>query len=109
MGRKERKAVDAGRSRLGGEIPLFSDRYREQRRLAANWLAFSHGRAALAWLIERKKPKAALICAYTCPSVPAFLRRSGLAVSFFDVGTAPDEVVALAKRSRGPCLVLIPA
>jgi hypothetical protein len=96
-------------SRLGGELPLFADRLGERRALARNWLAFSHGRAALAWLIERRKPKSALVCAYTCATVSAFLRRAGVTPSLFDVGASAEDVVALAKQMPAPRLVLLPA
>jgi hypothetical protein len=96
-------------SRLGGELPLFADRLGERRALARNWLAFSHGRAALAWLIERRKPKSALVCAYTCPTVPAFLRRAGVTPSLFDVGASAEDVVALTKQMPAPRLLLLPA
>ena len=81
-------------SRLGGELPLFTDRLGERRTFAPSWLAFSHGRAALAWLIERRKPKSALICAYTCPTVPAFLRRRDVPPSLFDAEHMSDAPVA---------------
>lgn len=96
-------------SRLGGELPLFTDRLGERRTFAPSWLAFSHGRAALAWLIERRKPKSALICAYTCPTVPAFLRRRDVPPSLFDAGASVQEVIALAKQLPSPRLILLPA
>jgi len=96
-------------SRLGGELPLFADRLGHRRAWAPNWLGFSHGRAALAWLIERRKPKTALICAYTCPTVPAFLRRAEVAPFLFDVGASVQDIVALAANLPAPRLVVLPA
>jgi hypothetical protein len=96
-------------SRLGGELPLFADRPGKRRVWAPNWLGFSHGRAALAWLIERRRPKSALICAYTCPTVPAFLRRAGVAPLLFDVGASAQNIVALAEQLPAPRLVMLPA
>jgi len=95
--------------RLGGELPLFSDRFGQRYAWPSNWLAFSHGRAALAWLIERRRPKSALICGYTCPTVPAFLRRSSIEPLLFDVGTSLEEIVTLASRLAAPQLVIFPA
>lgn len=98
-----------GLPRLGGELPLFADRYGARRDWAPSWLAFSHGRAALAWFLKARKPKSALICAYTCPIVPAFLRRMKIEPELFDVGATLAEIVALAKRLPAPRLVILPA
>ena len=77
-------------------------------------LGFSHGRAALCWLIQRRGPfTAALVCAYTCPTVPRFLERAGLGLQVFDVATPAaalaEQASALAARSAGRVLVLVPA
>jgi hypothetical protein len=90
-------------------MALFADRFLNKRTWAPNWLAFSHGRAALAWLIKRKKLRSALLCAYTCPSLPAFLRHIGVDAHFFDAGAGPDEIAAQAGTLPRPCLVLVPA
>src|SRR5258708_24630605 len=82
-------------------LPLLADRFKGRTPLPKNYLAFSNGRAALAWLIEQKKPKSALVCAYTCPHIPPFLREKGIEVSFFDV--TEDITGAVAD------LILIPA
>ena len=95
--------------RIGGEIPLFSDRFGKRGAWAPNWLAFSHGRAALTWLIERRRPKSALVCAYTCPSVPTFLRRARIESFFFDVGASCQEIVDLGLRLPRPRLIILPA
>jgi hypothetical protein len=96
-------------SRIGGELSLFSDRLGSRSAWAPNWLAFSHGRAALAWLIERRQPKSALICAYTCPSVPNFLRGVTNEPSFFDVGASLQEIVSLALALPEPQFIILPA
>lgn len=95
--------------RLGGEFPAFSDRLGRAQQWQSNWLAFSHGRAALAWLLDRRPAKSALVCAYTCPTVPAFLRRRGLALEFFDVGASERQLTEIAAKLPSPCLVLVPA
>jgi hypothetical protein len=95
--------------RLGGELPLFADRFGARRDWEPNWLAFSHGRAALAWFLKARKPKSALICAYTCPIVPTFLRRMKIEPAFFDVGSTLAETVTLARRLPAPRLVILPA
>ena len=104
-----RQPKHSGLRRLGGELPLFCDRLGARQAWAPSWLAFSHGRAALAWLIESRKPKAALLCAYTCPSVPVFLRLAGLETSFYDFGAGLDDIFDLAKQSHDPRLVILPA
>src|SRR5258708_11663001 len=77
--------------RLGSEIPLFTDRIGPAQPWQDNWLAFSNGRAALAWLFDQYEAliSTVSVCAYTCPSVPKFLRARGMDVSFFDVGAEP--------------------
>jgi len=95
--------------RLGGELPAFSDRLGAARPWQPNWLAFSHGRAAIAWLLERRAARGALVCAYTCPTLPAFLRRRGLALAFYDIGASPGEIAAQARTLPAPRMVVIPA
>ena len=95
--------------RVGGEIPASSDRFSPAVEWGANWLAFSHGRAALAWLLGMRKARSAIVCAYTCPSVPLFFSRRGLCVSMFDVGASTADVVTVALTLPGPRIVLAPA
>src|SRR5262249_28760407 len=45
---------------------------------------------------------------YTCPSVPNFLRRVSIELSFFDVGASLHEIVSLALGLPGPRLVIVP-
>ncbi len=76
--------------RLGSEIPLYTDRIGPAQPWQDNWLAFSNGRAALAWLLDKCDIKSTVsVCAYTCPSVPIFLRNRGMDVSIYDVGDNP--------------------
>jgi hypothetical protein len=76
--------------------------------LQADQLLFSHGRAALAWLVGRAGPfRSTLVCAYTCPVVPALLRKLRLEVDYYDVG-APD-VAARVRALPGRVLVVVPA
>jgi hypothetical protein len=76
--------------------------------MPSHLLAFSHGRAALAWLIRRRGPFAsALVCAYTCPELPRFLSASGLRLGFYDWDAV--ELEALVQALPRPCLVLIQA
>lgn len=97
--------------RFGGELPWGCDPLlTEAEDEAAAVLGFSHGRAALAWLIERRGPFAnALVCAYTCPSVPRFLVARGLFPAFFDVGASAAEVLERTTARPGRWLVLVPA
>lgn len=96
--------------RFGGELPLGCDRLGPERPEAADVLGFSHGRAALGWLVATRGPfAAALISAYTCPSVPACLRGLGLRVACFDVGAPAGMLEAMVGRQPGRCLVLVPA
>ncbi|MGD9537711.1 MAG: hypothetical protein AB7P52_08705 [Alphaproteobacteria bacterium] len=95
--------------RFGGELPLGCDALLPApRALPGDVLLFSHGRAALGWLIGRRGPFAsAALSAYTCPSVPRFLEAAGLALGLFDHGE-PDPL-PLIRALPKPCLVLVPA
>lgn len=95
--------------RIGGEMPAFSDRLGATQAWQPNWLPFSHGRAALAWLLERWGIRSATVCAYTCPSVPTFLQRRGLPLGLFDVGTSLDEIMKLARAFPTPRMIILPA
>lgn len=97
--------------RFGGELPLGCDTLLSKPRSeTAKTLGFSHGRAALGWLTHRRGPfGSAMVCAYTCPTVPHFLRRQGLTIERFDVGAGVTELVRLAAGLPGRVLVLIPA
>ncbi len=101
--------------RFGGELPLDCDPLLPAPCPESGAvLGFSHGRAALGWLIRRRGPfTAALVCAYTCPTVPRFLERHGLAPDVFDVGMPGADLAGrtqtLADRSKGRVLVLVPA
>ncbi|MEI8394113.1 MAG: hypothetical protein WCF85_05215 [Rhodospirillaceae bacterium] len=97
--------------RFGGELPAGCD-----PRLAVpepfDGLAFSHGRATLGWLLERRGPfSAALISAYTCPSVVRFCEHHGLAIGLFDVGADAEAIAALIPGlpGGGRILVSVPA
>jgi hypothetical protein len=99
--------------RFGGELPAGCDPLLpglEAGAEADTVLGFSHGRAALGWLMERRGPfAAALVCAYTCPTVPRFLRSHGLVLERFDVGAGASGLEALAAGLPGRVLVLVPA
>lgn len=95
--------------RIGGEMPAFVDRLSAAKPWQDHWLPFSHGRAALGWLADRVGAKSAVVCAYTCKSVPDFLRSRNLAIGHFDVGADIDAILARAQTLPGPRLVLIPA
>jgi hypothetical protein len=90
-------------------LPAFIDHIGPTQAWRPNWLAFSHGRAALAFLLDRRPARSALLCAYTCPSVPSFLARRGIAVATFDVGASVLEVAAAAMELPPPRLILAPA
>jgi len=96
-------------ARFGGELPLGCDPLAPlPAPLPDNVYAFSHGRAALSWLAAARGPFAsAAVCAYTCPTVPAHLRRLDLALGFFDYGS--DDASAAVAALPGRCLVLVPA
>jgi len=95
--------------RIGGEIPAFTSRLGPAQNWDPGWLPFSHGRAALGWLIEQRSIRSVLCCAYTCPSVPAFVSRRQLTQGAFDVGASIDRVVGLAQQLPAPRMVLLPA
>jgi len=97
--------------RLGGELPTGSDPLSSNSQsLPLTALAFSHGRAAITWLVHRNPSiRKTLVCGYTCPTVPIHLRRLGLEVNTFDVGCSIETLAALAKRNGGSQLVLLPA
>jgi hypothetical protein len=80
-----------GLRRIGGELPLNADRICDRRTWQSNWLAFSNGRAALAWLLDDKRTRSVSVCAYTCPKLVAFLRRRDLDVRLYDVGEEPPN------------------
>lgn len=94
--------------RIGGEIPAFCDRFAETPSWSPNWLPFSNGRAALAWLADGRPPRAVLLCAYTCPTVAELFRRRGLPIGYFDVGAGIDEIARLGAGLPGPLMVVVP-
>lgn len=97
--------------RFGGEIPFGADpelKDGNRRTLPHNVFAFSHGRAALAWLIARRGPFAsALVCAYTCPELPRFLSALGLTLGFYEWGA--EGVADTVRALPSPCLVVLHA
>ncbi|HJN60851.1 MAG TPA: hypothetical protein QF630_07395 [Alphaproteobacteria bacterium] len=97
------------RTRFGGELPLGCDAaLASAAALPEDCLAFSNGRAALAWFVERRGPfESVALSAYTCPSVPAAFDGLGLTIGLFDHGaeTVTDVVAGLPGHS----LVLLPA
>jgi hypothetical protein len=95
--------------RLGGELPAFTDKLGPLQEWQPNWLPFSHGRAALAWWLQRQPARSVALCAYLCPSVPTFLRKRGIAIGTYDVGADVKEIVALVHQLPSPRLVLVPA
>ena len=100
---------DGPASRIGGEIPAFCDRLATEQCWRSTWLSFSNGRAALAWLLSRKPVRAALLCAYTCPSLGAFFRRQNLPIGLFDIGASIDDILRVAADLPTPRIVLVPA
>lgn len=94
--------------RFGGELPLGCDVLGDAAPLPDNVYAFSHGRAALSWLVAARRPfTSAAVCAYTCPTVPAHFQRLDLALGYFDYGA--DDVACTVAALPGRCLVLVPA
>lgn len=101
-------------NRIGGEIPLYADKLlTEPRPWNKDWLAFSNGRAAIAWLLDRIDGgiafKSAVVCAYTCPSLVKFLLERDLQVRMFDVWATADEIMAEVGQLPEPYLVIVPA
>jgi len=102
--------TDDGYRRFGGELPSGCDPRLAEARSEPMALGFSHGRAALDWLIRRRGPfAAALVCAYTCPTVPRFFESRGLAIGRFDVAAPAAGLIAVAAGLPGRLLVLVPA
>ena len=96
--------------RFGGTIPCGVDPILD--RPAAfpdrNCLFFSHGRAALRWLVATRGPfEGALVCAYTWPTVPELLESLGLEIRLYDIGD-PSPARHL-PAGDGRWLILIPA
>ena len=103
----ERKNATA--RRLGGELPAFSDTLGPLQEWQPNWLPLSHGRAALAWWLQRQPARSVALCAYLCPSVPTFLRKRSIAIGTYDVGADVKEVSALVHQLPSPRIVIVPA
>jgi hypothetical protein len=95
--------------RIGSELLADSDKLGRRIPLPDDCLPFSHGRAALAWLLETFHFRSALICAYTCPVVPKFFRKKGLTLDFFDVGELTGQVLYRALMLEPPRIILLPA
>lgn len=95
--------------RIGGELPAGYDQLTKAAHWQANWLPFSHGRAALGWLRERQAIRSVAICAYTCPSVPEFFRRNDISIGYFDIGASLEEIALIAQKLEKPRMVLVPA
>lgn len=95
--------------RYGGELPLGCDVLAsESQPLGDAHLGFSHGRAALRWLLEHRGPfESVAYCAYTCPSVPKHFDRYNLKTGIFDHGES--DLIAMLSELPGRCLVLLPA
>ncbi len=96
------------RRHLGSELPAFSDQLDSNNPLPDDCLAFSHGRAALTWLVQQYRFRSVLLCAYTCPSVTECFRRLGLEIALFDVDDGASLVADTAEKLP-MSLVLIPA
>ena len=94
--------------RFGGTITMGCDPLlRNPRELPENLLFFSHGRAAMIWLIQNLGPfQSAVVCAYTWPEIPRLVGRYGLKVGFFDFGQ--EDLEELVKSLPGRCLVIVP-
>ncbi len=95
--------------RYGGELPLGSDiLLKRPAPLNNSTLLFSHGRAAIAWFLDTRGPfTTAFVCAYTCPSVPDFMKAKGLDIIFYDCGESDFSI--LARRAKGKVILLLPA
>ena len=94
--------------RFGGTITPGCDQLLEEPRiLPDNALCFSHGRAAMIWLLHNAgKFDSAAVCAYTWPEIPNMMRRYNCEVGFFDF--LQEDIVGLINRLPGRCLVIIP-
>ncbi len=95
--------------RIGGEIPSFADRFGPPQPWRDNWLAFSHGRAAMGWRSPHAPIASAALAAYTCPTVPQFLRQHGLPLALYDIGASAEEIAEVAHALPTPRLVIVPA
>jgi hypothetical protein len=94
--------------RFGGTITPGCDQLLlEPRTLPDNALCFSHGRAAMIWIIHNAgKFDSAAVCAYTWPEIPNMMRRYNCEVGTFDF--MQENILDLIQRLPGRCLVIIP-
>jgi len=94
--------------RFGGTITLGCDPLLEQPvALNEDFLYFSHGRAAMIWLLQNRGPFAsAAVCAYTWPEIPRMLERYEVKLDFFDFGQ--KDIVDLVHNLPGYTLVVLP-
>lgn len=96
--------------RFGGELPAGCDPQAPPGAEPTDCLFFSHGRAALAWLLERRGPFAsAVVGAYTCPVVPRQLAAHGLPLAAVDADAGTDAYADAARSLPAPVLVVVPA
>lgn len=105
----------ASAPRFGGELPAGADIItrtgddQDDARMR-DMLAFSHGRAALGWYLDRNPEiRWVFLCRYTCPTVPAFLSRYALRLRYFDIGASADKITATVRKMDGAGLILVPA
>lgn len=93
------------RKHLGGELPAFSDRLDSKNPLPQHCLPFSHGRAALTWIIKQYGFRSVLLCAYTCPSVTECFLRLGLKIAHYDIGESEESVICTLSQMSVPLVL----
>ena len=94
--------------RFGGAITLGCDRILSNPRILPNEaLYFSHGRAAMIWLLHNAgKFDSAAVCAYTWPEIPNMMKRYNCEIGTYDF--MQKDIVDLIKGLPGRCLVIVP-
>ena len=94
--------------RFGGSITLGCDQLLSVPKSSpSNALYFSHGRAAMIWLLlHAGKFDSAAVCAYTWPEIPNMMKRYNCEIGTFDF--MQKDIVDLVNKLPGKCLAIVP-
>ena len=94
--------------KFGGTITLGCDPVLPSpRSLPSDALFFSHGRAAMIWIMRNAGEfQSAAVCAYTWPEIPRMMKRYNCEVGFFDF--MQNDIVDVVNELPGRCYVIVP-